>query len=148
MKQQIIILKYQKSFKMESIVRIIEGKFCRSEIQFKKTFLNTNYPVKFNDSFNKDEKLIIYYVESADYSWYLTNKRIIVEENIKKLNIFFNDVVRVDFINIKNQLSAKTNNRELDLITKDESFVIKFEENSWHVFYNIIKFLINNKTKI
>ncbi len=125
-------------------ISAIKGKFERSGIDFRKTFLwekiSSSEKQKISTDLKVDEKGIIYYTESAEYFWLLTNERIIIS-NEKFYNL--SDLIKVDFINIKANPSEKMSNRELTLFTNSTQFNLFFEENSWHVFYNIFKFIID-----
>jgi hypothetical protein len=125
-------------------ISAIKGKFERSEIDFRKTFLwekiSFSEKQKFSTDLKVDEIGIIYYTESPEYFWLLTNERIIIS-NEKFYNL--SDLIKVDFVNIKANPSEKISNRELTLFTNSIQFKLFLEENSWHVFYNIFKFIID-----
>lgn len=125
-------------------ISAIKGKFKRCGIDFRKTFLweetSSSERQKFSTDLRVDEIGIIYYGESVEYFWLLTNERIIIS-NEKFYNL--SDLIKVDFVNIKETPSEKISNRELTLFTNTIQFKLFFEENSWHVFYNIFKFIID-----
>lgn len=128
-------------------ISAIKGKFERSQINFHKTFLwekiSSSQKQKISTHLRIDEIGIIYYEESESYSWLLTNERIIIlNENWYSLS----DLIKVDFINIKINASEKISNRELTLFTNSIQFKLFLEENSWHVIYNIFKFIIDKNT--
>lgn len=126
----------------------VKGKFKRSQIDFKKTFLWENTVVEVKEEIEKlldfNEVPIIYFNKSNDYNWCLTNKRLIFP--IEGSLILLSELTNVDFVNIKNNPNSKTENKELTLTANKKDFKIFFEENSWHLFYSIFKFIIlNNK---
>jgi hypothetical protein len=125
-------------------ISAIKGKFKRSGINCNKTFLWENESSLLKNVFvgllKLDEVGIIYYVESEKYGWCLTNKRIIFLDGN---TLFLSDLKQVDIINIKENPSQKTTNRELTLFTKSGDIKLFVEENSWHLFYNIFKFIIS-----
>lgn len=125
-------------------ISAIKGKFERSQIDFKKTFLWEKIPVeqkqKILSNLQINEIGVIYYKESENYSWLLTSERIIIF-NEQWFNL--SDLKKIDVINIKTNQSEKLSNRELTLFTNSNQFKLFLEENSWHVFYNIFKFIID-----
>lgn len=125
-------------------ISAIKGKFERSGIDFRKTFLwektSSSEKQKISNDLRVDEIGIIYYGESIEYFWLLTNERIIIS-NKKFYNL--SDLIKVDFVNIKANPAEKISNRELTLFTNSIQFKLFLEENSWHVFYNIFKFIID-----
>lgn len=125
-------------------ISAIKGKFERSQIDFKKTLLWEKIPIeqkqKLLNYLRVDEIGIIYYKESEAYSWLLTSERIIIQ-NDNSYNL--SDLKKIDVINIKTNQSEKLSNRELTLFTNSNQFKLFLEENSWHVFYNIFKFIID-----
>jgi hypothetical protein len=127
-------------------ISAIKGKFQRSGIDFRKTFLFEENPSHVNSNdlslFQINEKCIIYYIESSNYSWYLTDKRFIVPSVRKTINL--SDLKNVDFTNLKANPSQKMENKELTLFTNNEEFNFNVEEKSWHLFYGIFKFIIEN----
>lgn len=126
-------------------ISAIKGKFKKSGIDFKKTFLYEEKSFLNEESLNllqMNEKCIIYYIESDNYSWYLTDKRFIVPSIGKTINL--SDLKKVDFINLKANPSQKMENKELTLFTNNEEFNFFVEEKSWHLFYGIFKFIIEN----
>lgn len=125
-------------------ISAIKGKFERSQIDFKKTFLWEKIPVEQKQKILSNLKIneigVIYYKESENYSWLLTSERIIIF-NEQSFNL--SDLKKIDVINIKTNQSEKLSNRELTLFTNSNQFKLFLEENSWHVFYNIFKFIID-----
>lgn len=125
-------------------VSSIKAKFKRSGINYSKTFLWESVSLSekaiFTKLFQRDEIGIIYYNDCLNYSWCLTNQRIIIL-NEKTYNL--SDLIKVDFTNVKKNPSQKLSNTELTLFTNYNQFEIFLEENSWHVFYNIFKFIID-----
>jgi hypothetical protein len=130
-------------------ISAIKAKFKRSGINFKKTFLFEEKPFLDEDSLSfihANEKCIIYYKDSNNYNWFLTDKRFIVPSENKVF--FLKDLKKIDISNIKSNPEKKTENNELTLFTLDDKFVFFVEEKSWHLFYNIFKFIIENKDNI
>ncbi|WP_286920749.1 hypothetical protein [Flavobacterium sp. UBA4197] len=126
-------------------ISAIKGKFNRSKINFKDTYLYDEKPfsnIETLKQFQINEKCIIYYKKNNTYSWYLTNIRFIIPNEGRFVNL--TDLKKVDFVNIKENPNLKMENKELTLLTRDEKFTFFVEENSWHLFYNIFKFIIEH----
>ena len=126
-------------------ISAIKGKFKKSDIDFEKTFLYEEKPFLNEEALNllqMNEKCIIYYKESSNYSWYLTDKRFIIPSENRV--IYLHDLKKVDISNIKENPSQKMENKELTLFTNNEEFNFFVEQKSWHLFYNIFKFIIEN----
>ncbi|WP_348800609.1 hypothetical protein [Flavobacterium adhaerens] len=125
-------------------ISAIKGKFERSGIDFRKTFLweklSPSEKQIFSTDLRVDEIGIITYKESEVYSWLLTSERIIIQ-NANWHNL--SDLKKVDINNIKMNPNEKISNRELTLFTNSNNFKLFLEENSWHVFYSIFKFIID-----
>lgn len=126
-------------------ISVIKAKFKRSGLNFKSTFIFDENSEQVNPKdlfvFQTNEKCIIYFTGDNNYSWYLTNKRLIIP--VENQFISLTDLTKIDFPNIKNNPSSKMENTELTLFTKSNQFKLFLEENSWHVFYNIFKFIID-----
>ncbi|URC11670.1 hypothetical protein [Flavobacterium sp. B183] len=126
-------------------ISVIKAKFKRSGLNFKSTFIfdENSHQVNPKDLFvfQANEKCIIYFTRDNNYSWYLTNKRLIIPVENKFISL--SDLTKIDFPNIKNNPSSKMENAELTLFTNSNQFKLFLEENSWHVFYNIFKFIID-----
>jgi len=125
-------------------ISAVKGKFERSGIDFRKTFLCEKISPSerqiFSTDLRVDEIGIITYKESEVYSWLLTNERIIIQ-NANWYHL--SDLKKVDINNIKMNPDEKISNRELTLFTNSNNFKLFLEENSWHVFYSIFKFIID-----
>lgn len=126
-------------------ISVIKAKFKRSGLNFKSTFIFDENSDQVNPKdlfvFQTNEKCIIYFTRGNNYSWYLTNKRLIIPVENKFISL--TDLTKIDFPNIKNNPSSKMENTELTLFTNSNQFKLFLEENSWHVFYNIFKFIID-----
>lgn len=124
-----------------SNVIAIEGKFRRNKMIFKNTFLFKEKPINISNILDNDEYCVIYYLDSAINSWFLTNKKLILPDI--KLNIDLSSLKKIDFINIRENPAQKLINQELDLFTASNRISITVEEKSWPLIYNIFKFIIN-----
>lgn len=127
---------------------IVKAKFKRNANKLKHTFLWELAPgdIK-NKILNKmdadEEPLIIFSDPSEDALWCLTNKRIFVSNTY---NFFYiNDLIKVDFLDIKNNPNNKINSTELALFTEKEIINLIVERNSWHILFNLFQFIIANK---
>ncbi|SUX48480.1 hypothetical protein [Chryseobacterium indoltheticum] len=118
----------------------IEGKFKRSEIILKNTFLFKQKPTDISFDLDNDEYCILYYIDSTE-SWFLTNKNLIFP--FVRLSVDLSSLVKVDFSNIKENPSHKLINKRLDLFMENKKINIMVEEKSWHLIYNIFKFIIS-----
>jgi len=126
-------------------ISAIKGKFKRSGIDFKKTFLFDEYPFsneKILKQFRIDEKCIIYFIRDTSYSWYLTNKGLLIPSENKYVEL--SSLTKIDFLNIKENPTLKTANTELTLFTINDELKFYVEEKSWHLFYSIFKFIIES----
>ena len=130
-------------------ISAIKGKFKRSNLILEKTFLFDEQLSKLDNNILQllkiDEKCIIYYIESDTYSWYITNKRFLIPREGKKIDL--SDLKRIDFLNLKENPSNKLKNKELNLFTEKQEFNFYVEEGSWHLIYDIFKFIIENNNK-
>ena len=126
-------------------ISVIKAKFKRSGLNFKSTFIFDENSQQVNPedlfAFQANEKCIIYFIRDNNYSWYLTNKRLIIPLEDKYISL--SDLTKIDFPNVKNNPSSKMENTELSLFTNSDQFKLFLEEKSWHVFYNIFKFIID-----
>jgi len=118
----------------------IEGKFKRSEIILKNTFLFKQKPTDISFDLDNDEYCILYYIDSTE-SWFLTNKNLIFP--FVRVSVDLSSLVKVDFSNIKENPSHKLINKRLDLFMENKKINIMVEEKSWHLIYNIFKFIIS-----
>lgn len=126
-------------------ISAVKGKFKRSGIDFKRTFLFDENTLSNEESLNLfqvNEKCIIYYYGANNYNWYLTNERFIIPSENKIT--FLYDLKKIDISNIKENPYQKIENNELTLFTQNEKFVFFVEDRSWHLFYNIFKFIIEH----
>ncbi len=128
---------------------ILRAKIKRSNISFKNTFLFDES----NDmsgvlekspmmALEEGEEIIISYVKSENYKWVLTNHKIYIFNGLD--NILLTDLIKVDVENIKGNPDSKTTNTELTLFTNEEARKIFVEEGTWHLFYNVFRFIVNN----
>ncbi|MDQ0593693.1 hypothetical protein QFZ37_002062 [Chryseobacterium ginsenosidimutans] len=90
---------------------------------------------------DNSEYCILYYIDPTIHSWFLTNKKLI-QPNINS-SIDLSMLQRIDFINIRENPSEKTINRELNLFTENSRINLTVEEKSWPLIYSIFKFIIN-----
>ena len=128
---------------------ILRAKIKRSNINFKNTFL-FDRPNDIPDGIEKSptitleegEEIIISYIKSENYKWTLTNHKIYFFDGMD--SILLTDLVKVDVENIKANPDSKTTNTELTLFTNKETRKIFVEEGTWHLFYNVFKFIIDN----
>lgn len=127
----------------------IIGKFKRSNLVLKKTFLFDEQKSQLNSNvfsmLKRDEKFILFYIHSNSYSWYITNKRFLIPSIDKKIDL--NDLIKIDFTDLKQFPSNKSNNKELDVFTDKEKIEFTVEERSWYLIYEIFKFIIENNKK-
>lgn len=123
-----------------SNINAIEGKFRRNKVEFKNTFLFKEMPINIQNILVDNEICIIYYTNSINYSWFLTNQNLIIPSEI---DISLSSLKKIDFLNIKENPNEKLMNKELDLFTENFKFSITVEEKSWPLIYNIFKFIIN-----
>ncbi len=130
-------------------ISVIKAKFKRSDLNFKSTFIfdENSHQVNPKDLFvfQANEKCIIYFIRDNNYSWYLTNKRLIIPVENKFISL--SDLTKIDFPNIKNNPSSKMENTELTLFTYDDEITLFVEEKSWHIIYNIFKLIISQTVR-
>ncbi|MEJ5106544.1 hypothetical protein, partial [Chryseobacterium sp. MYb328] len=116
-----------------SNINAIEGKFRRNKVEFKNTFLFKEMPMNIPNILGDNEICVIYYTNSINYSWFLTNQNLIIPSEI---NISLSSLKKIDFLNIKENPNEKLMNKELDLFTENYNFSIMVEEKSWPLIYN------------
>ena len=134
---------------------ILRAKIKRSNVNFQKTILWDDVDIKFSNNdyiarlfLDEDEEIILHYIKSKSYKWIFTNKRLIFPNYFKQ--ILLSELVHVDFNSVAENIETKMTNIELGLSTNDETFKIILEEGTWHLFYEVFKFIIisnkNNST--
>jgi len=126
---------------------IIKAKFKRNSQELKHTFLWEIAPqdlkLKVKDKIDIDEEPLIIFDDKTDNKfWCLTNKRIFISDKFDY--IYINDLRKVDILDIKKNPNNKINSIELVLYSDLEISKIIVEKKSWHIIYNILKFIIEN----
>ncbi|MCA6423498.1 MAG: hypothetical protein IM568_11865 [Flavobacterium sp.] len=131
-------------------ISAVKGKFKRSKLDLEKTFLFDEQLSRLDNNilklFKIDEKCIIYYVESDTYSWYITNQRFLIPSEDK--SIILSHLKRIDFLDLKQNPSNKLKNKQLNLFTDKQEFSFYVEERSWHLIFDIFKFIIGKNKKV
>lgn len=133
-------------------VSTLRAKIKRSGVNFKNTVLWDDFEIKYSNNntivrlfLGDKEEIIMHYVESKDYKWILTNERLIFPNHDRQFKLA--DFVDVDFVNVKTNPHKKMTNTQLTLSTSNESFKLFVEEKTWHLFYEIFKFVIQSNKK-
>ena len=123
---------------------ILKAKIKRSSVDFKNTyFWNSEANQKIiNLFFSDEEEIILFYIKSKDYSWILTNKRLIFPSQMQQM--ILSELVDVSFDVVKNDPNQKMSNNKLPLHTLEGNMVIFVEEGTWHLLYEVFKFIIVN----
>ncbi len=126
---------------------VIKAKFKRNASELKYTFLWEVAPedlkLKIKDKIDiGEEPLIIFNNRLENTLWCLTNKRIFVSNNFDY--IYIDDLTKVDILDIKNNPNNKKYSTELVLYTDKKNINLIVEKNSWHIVYNLLKFIIEN----
>ncbi|UOB16278.1 hypothetical protein [Abyssalbus ytuae] len=125
---------------------ILKAKIKRSSVDFKNTyFWNSETSPRIIDLFFSDgEEIILFYIQSKNYSWILTNTRLIFPSQMQQIRL--SELVNVSFDTVKNDPNQKMSNNKLTLHTLKDTTVIFVEEGTWHLLYEVFKFIIvNNK---
>lgn len=133
-------------------ISAIKGKINRSGISFQKTFSWENKPKEFSGEkainllLGKEESIIVFFIKSEDYKWIMTNKRLFIPNEM--VTISLEDIIEVDFDNLKENPDQKLTNTLLNIHTTEGKYLIHLEDRTWHLFYDIFNFIIiNNKKK-
>lgn len=133
-------------------VSTLRAKIKRSNVNFKKTVLWDDIDIEFSNNLyvvklflDDKEEIIMHYWKSKNYKWILTDKRLIFPNYFKEVHL--SELTHVDFSSIIENPETKMSNTELNLHTKNENFKIFLEEGTWHLFYDVFKFIIINNDK-
>ncbi len=123
---------------------IIKAKIKRSKVVFKNTVLWDDISFSFNNiKLSDNEEAILMYTKPKEtYSWLFTNYRLILLHTNNQ--IVLSDLINVELNFIKDNPDKKMENEELVIATKEKTFTLLVDENTWHLFYDIFKFIINN----
>lgn len=135
-------------------ISIIKSKFKRVGGELlKKTFLWKEN--QYNDClYNKilentdiDEKPIIFFNDLDEKQfWCLTDKRLFISSDLNY--IYLNDLMKIDILDIKDNPNNKTSSTLLTLYTRNQTINLTVEYGSWHIIYNIFKYIIEKTHKL
>lgn len=130
-------------------ISTVRAKFLRSKIKAKFTVLfedmdeiDKNFIIK-NISLLNKETLILVFFPQKSYWWTLSNSRLIINNNSILHYLTLSEIEKVEINEIFEGTSTKESFITLSLIHNNESIKLRVEENTWHIIYNIIKFVIN-----
>lgn len=126
---------------------IIKSKIRRSKLNLKETILwdDSNYLNNNKTSellLANGEEIILHCKKSTNHRWILTNMRLIFPNQMKQ--ILLSDLLDVSFDAIESKPNSKMSNDELTLSTNKGNSTLFVEEGTWHLFYEVFKFIINN----
>jgi len=127
-------------------ISAIEGKIKRSGIEFLKTSFWFNHNPDSNKEdwtrllLHNDERILIIYQESSDYRWVLTSQRLFIPNELITIKIC--DLLEANFEDLELGKTTKLENDSINLRTKNATIKLYLEENSWHLFIDIFKFII------
>ncbi|UGU17915.1 hypothetical protein LS482_08545 [Sinomicrobium kalidii] len=127
---------------------IIKSKIKRSGVEFVDTYLFDSKDLVNNLGHNiflhPDEEVIMQY-QKEQIRWGLTNMRLILPNKLNQ--IVLEEITGVDFEKIKNEESTKFNNQTIDLhLRNGNRFTLNVEKGTWHLIFEIFKYIINYKT--
>lgn len=128
---------------------IIKSKIKRGNLNLKTTILwdgsNSNY-LNNNTILSlflaNGEEIIMHCEESTNNRWILTNIRLIFPNQMEQ--ILLSDLLDVNFDNIESNPNSKMSNNELTLVTVTGNSTLFIEKGTWHLFYEVFKFIIMN----
>lgn len=93
-------------------------------------------------TFDRNEEPVLVYYEDDLYWWLLTNDKLIINNGRDVFKLNFSDIKCVEFDEIKQGRIRKELCTSLQLITNSWYYVLKIEERSWPIIYNLLKFVI------
>lgn len=132
---------------------VLIAKVKRSGINSVNTFIWEDRKDEFKDDttikllLDNNEDLLIAYLREDDYKWFLSNKRLFIPTELK--TILLSDITSVSFNELKDNPSDKMINIELNIYTGEIEHIVYFEEKTWHLFYDIFRWItVNNKTLV
>ena len=92
-----------------------------------------------------DETAIICFIPNDTYWWVLTDERLIVKES-QITYLKFQEINSIELSEIFEGEQSKSELASIDITTASSKFKLKVEKGSWHVIYNILKFLISKES--
>ncbi|WP_422080548.1 hypothetical protein [Ulvibacterium sp.] len=134
---------------------ILRAKIERSKIDFRDTFLwneeqaDANKNLILNLLLKNGEEIILHYIKSEEYRWFLTNERIIFPHETS--HIFLSHLIDVGIPQelVENPDEKMTNNKLILSTKENDAHELYVEEKTWHLFYNVFKFIVSkNRDKI
>ncbi|MFY0256528.1 hypothetical protein ACDQ55_21550 [Chitinophaga sp. 30R24] len=134
-------------------VSVVEAKYRRSNVAGEKTFLWNDADQEkrlfflSKDFFSEKEDAILCYKESTDYSWVITNMRLIIMEYNKIDHYDLSLINKVGLGEVETNYQAKKNNNYLPVTIGDHIIKLQVEPAVWFVIYDILKFISNKKRK-
>lgn len=128
---------------------IIEAKYKRAGLNVKNTFLwsqlddNQKEEIQSKVVFGVEERCVIVYYRSPNYSWIITNLRLIIFTDNNVADYTFDKIKGVNFPEV---VEIKTNKKEIDQLTlhivNGNDIVLYVENTTWHFIYGLLKFLL------
>ena len=127
----------------------IEAKFIRLNVKASSTKLFADLNSAIQKSIKQsiplldDEKIVLCYVPQKEYWWAITNCRLILSENHQYNIIDFEDIESIEANDIFDNDVTKQDCTRLELKVHYKYINLEVEKGTWHLIYNIIKFVIN-----
>lgn len=125
----------------------IEAKYRRGKLRSESTRLWKNTDALIQNEIVRsiellaEEVIVICFYSNDDYWWVITNKRLIVKESPKVYYIFLSDIEKIRIEDMVYSNSSKLSSQTLFLEYKQGSLGLKLEKGTWHVIYDILKFI-------
>ena len=93
-------------------------------------------------TFNTDEEPILCFYKNSDKYWVLTTERIILSYDSIE-NIYLNDIQNIELYKLFNESTNKLHINTIQLEINNKLFDLEVEERTWHVIFNMLKFMLN-----
>ncbi|MBS1597578.1 MAG: hypothetical protein JST75_05095 [Bacteroidetes bacterium] len=129
-------------------VSVIEAKFRRAKLHAKSTFLYSQLDAQQKNIIQKrvsqsqGERLVIYYYKDLNYSWLISNERLIVLKEDEVFYYPYKDIQRIEFPKNDDLKRDKAGIDSVDiLLTKGNLISLFVESTTWHFIYALLKFL-------
>lgn len=131
-------------------ISAIEAKFLRSKILttstklWKDTDITTQNKIIKSVDLTIDESFVLCFFLNDNCWWAITNKQLIISDLDRVRYLLLYSVTKIEPSDILNGKTAKQDIQTLVLKNEQEEIVLKLEKGTWHVIYNIFKFIIGS----
>ena len=131
-------------------VSTLEAKFKRSNLSSQNTLWGSDLTYYaqlegIRKMLQPLECLILFYYNSTDLFWVITNKRLIIQNDRSLSTYFLQDLEKVNLGEIAESTKAKNNCNYITFIVHKEVKILPVESKSWYIVYEILKLIVSNK---